>query len=142
MTTSTQLQNALAFITHMDNRDYPAMAATMSPKFTHRFLPVSLGGFGMPVRSKEQFLQHVKDLESVFEQFNFQPPLEVIEGKDVVILHLTTDGKTKTGKPYTNEYMFTFRFEPDSKGKQIISVKEFMDSQYVQIMLAGEKEAA
>lgn len=109
MTTSTQLQNALAFITHMDNRDYPAMAGTMSPNFTHRFLPASLGGFGMPVRSKEQFLQHVKDLESVFERFNvcafgrmftygslminvgtvqFQPPLEVIEGKDVVILHV------------------------------------------------------
>lgn len=54
---------------------------------------------------------------------------------------MTSDGKMKSGKPYTNEYMLTFRFEPASEGARIVSVKEFMDSQYVQTMLAGEKEA-
>lgn len=46
------------------------MASIMSPEFTHRFLPASLEGFGKEVRSKDEFLQHVKDLEPVFERFN------------------------------------------------------------------------
>lgn len=58
------------------------------------------------------------------------------------VLHtqLVTDGRTRSGKPYTNEYMFTFRFEPGTG--QILSIKEFMDSDYVKRMLAGEAEAA
>jgi ketosteroid isomerase-like protein len=52
---------------------------------------------------------------------------------------MATDGKTRSGKPYNNEYIFTFRFNTDG---EILSVKEFMDTQYVQGILAGEKEAA
>jgi hypothetical protein len=70
MTISFKLQNAFDFITHLDNRNYGAMAATMAPDFTHRFLPATLHGFGMPVRSKEEFIQHVKNLEPVFERLN------------------------------------------------------------------------
>jgi hypothetical protein len=70
MTTSIHVQNALDFITHLDNRDWAAMGNIMAPDFTHRFLPATLRGFGMPVRSKKQFIQHVKDLEPVFEHLN------------------------------------------------------------------------
>jgi len=60
MTTSIYVQNALDFITHLDNRDWAAMGNIMAPDFTHHFLPATLCSFGMPVRSKEQFIQHVK----------------------------------------------------------------------------------
>lgn len=39
-----------------------------------------------------------------------------------------------SGKPYKNEYMFTFRFD----GEKIASIKEFMDSKYVTYVLEGE----
>ena len=52
---------------------------------------------------------------------------------------MVSDGKTRSGKPYNNEYMFMFQF--DAEGK-ILSVKEFLDSHYVLDILAGEKDAA
>jgi ketosteroid isomerase-like protein len=42
-----------------------------------------------------------------------------------------------SGKPYKNEYMFTFRFD----GEKIASIKEFMDSKYVTHVLEGEAKA-
>jgi len=42
-----------------------------------------------------------------------------------------------SGKPYNNEYMFTFRFD----GEKIASIKEFMDSKYVTQVLEGEAKA-
>jgi len=133
MTTSNQLQNALAFLSHMENRDYIAMATTMSSDFTHRALPASLG---LLTRDKEQFLKRAKSFENVFERLNFQI-LEAIQGKDVVVIHMTSDGKMKSGQQYKNEYMFIFRFEPE--GERILNVKEFFDSQYyVKVMLGGQ----
>jgi len=65
-----QRQNALAFIAHTDDRDYHALGDLLADSFTHRFLPASMGGFGMAVRSKQEFLDYVKGLESFFERFN------------------------------------------------------------------------
>jgi hypothetical protein len=70
MTNSTHLQKALDFITELDNRNYTALAATMAPDFTHRFLPATLGGLGTPVRSKEEVIVFAKSLESIFERIN------------------------------------------------------------------------
>jgi hypothetical protein len=67
---SIHLQNALDFITKLDNRDYTALAATMAPDFTHRFLPATLGGLGKPVRNKEEVIEFAKGLESVLERIN------------------------------------------------------------------------
>ena len=50
---------------------------------------------------------------------------------------ILSHGKTVSGKPYNNEYMFTFRFD----GEKIASVKEFLDSKYVTHILEGEAEA-
>jgi len=136
---SIHLQNALDFITKLDNRDYTALAATMAPDCTHRFLPATLGGLGKPVRGKEELIEFAKGLESIFETINFQSPLEITETKDAVILHMASDGKTRSGKPYNNEYMYTFRFNAEGK---ILSVQEFLDSHYVLDILAGEKDAA
>ena len=111
MSVSLHLQTSLDFITHLDNRNYPAMAATMALDFTHRFLPATLQGFGKPTRDKEEFIQHVKNLEPVFEKLNvrlrflephcylfstdagsaalqYLPPLDIVESKDAVVLHV------------------------------------------------------
>ena len=56
-----------------------------------------------------------------------------------LIEQMVSDGKTRSGKPYNNEYIFTFRFNAEGK---ILSVKEFLDSHYVLDILAGEKNAA
>jgi ketosteroid isomerase-like protein len=52
---------------------------------------------------------------------------------------MVTDGKTRRGKPYNNEYQFTFRFNTEGK---ILSVKEFMDTHYVLGILADEQDTA
>jgi ketosteroid isomerase-like protein len=72
------------------------------------------------------------------------------KGQDVVVLHVRefssivngtlsflANGETVSGKPYNNEYMFTFRFH----GEKIAIVKEFMDSKYVTDVLKGEAKA-
>ena len=52
---------------------------------------------------------------------------------------MVTDGKTRSGKAYNNEYIFTFRFSADGR---IRNVAEFMDTHYVRGILAGEAGAA
>jgi ketosteroid isomerase-like protein len=52
---------------------------------------------------------------------------------------MVTDGKTRSGKAYNNEYMFTFRFNANG---EIRNVQEFMDTHYVRGILAGEAGAA
>ena len=75
MTSSPHLQKALDFVIELDNRNYTALAATMAPDFTHRFLPATLGGLGTPERSKEEVIVFAKGLESIFD---FGAYLEVL----------------------------------------------------------------
>jgi hypothetical protein len=120
---SLHLQTSLDFIAHLDNRNYPAMADTMAPDFTHRFLPATLQGFGKPTRDKEEFIQHVKNLEPVFEKLNvlfhllephyipfiatdegsaavqYLPPLDIVESKDAVVLHVCIKAMPCCGPP-------------------------------------------
>ena len=56
-----------------------------------------------------------------------------------LIEQMVSDGKMRSGKPYNNEYVFTFRFNGEGK---IVSIKEFLDSHYVIDILAGEKNVA
>ncbi|KAJ7799445.1 hypothetical protein B0H14DRAFT_3787894 [Mycena olivaceomarginata] len=115
-TSLLQLERAQAFISALSNFDCDTITPILSPEFTHRIFPLSLGG----------------ERESCAEQRRFQTPLDTIQAQDVVIFHLLADGKTKNGKEYKNEYMFTIRFD----GEQIHGVREFMDSQYVTAALA------
>jgi len=55
-----------------------------------------------------------------------------------MIFQFLADGKTVSGRPYKNEYMFTFRF----RGEKIASIKEFMDSKYVTEALKVEAKAS
>ncbi|KAJ7908374.1 hypothetical protein B0H13DRAFT_1878729 [Mycena leptocephala] len=125
-TSLLQLERAQAFISALSNFDCDTITPILSPEFTHRIFPLSLGERESCTEqrrvsgSAEKRGQH--DNESKY----------IIQAQDVVIFHLLADGKTKNGKKYKNEYMFTIRFD----GEQIHGVREFMDSQYVTAALA------
>ncbi|KAJ7638104.1 hypothetical protein B0H17DRAFT_1339441 [Mycena rosella] len=131
-TSLLQLERAQAFISALSNFDGDTITPILSPEFTHRIFPLSLGGNGKAVRNKDEFLDLLRSVSSMITSLNFQTPLDIIQAQDVVIFHLLADGKTKNGKEYKNEYMFTIRFD----GEQIHDVREFMDSQYVTAALA------
>jgi len=107
--------------------------------------------FNVSVKKAELLLRRYSNLIFQLEE------KDVIQGQDVVVLHvsklfflffsvsilvnglfqLLADGKTVSGRPYKNEYMFTFRF----RGEKIASIKEFMDSKYVTEALEAEAKA-
>lgn len=45
---------------------------------------------------------------------------------ELTVLQVKSDGISKSGKKYNNEYMLTFHFA----GEKIVSMKEFTDSKY------------
>ncbi|KAJ6450293.1 hypothetical protein C8R45DRAFT_1114206 [Mycena sanguinolenta] len=109
--------------------DCDTITPLLSPEFTHRLFPLSLG---RNVRNKDEFLDVMRSVSSMITNLNFQTPLDIIQAQDVVIFHLLADGKTKNDKEFKNEYVFTIRFD----GEQIHDVREFMDSQYFTAALA------
>ncbi|KAJ7111128.1 hypothetical protein C8R43DRAFT_1139145 [Mycena crocata] len=124
-----QLENALAFLTSLNALDWATLGDLMSPEFKHQYFPASIiPPDGKETRGKDEFLAVLKyNFLTVFEKVTFlAPPLDVIHGTDAVVFHLTSDGISKSGKQYNNEYMITFHFN----GEKIIKLKEFVDSKY------------
>jgi hypothetical protein len=66
----TQLQRARDFISALGAYQYDSFANLLSEDFTHRFLPTTLNGLGMPVRNTQEFLDLVKAVELSIEEFN------------------------------------------------------------------------
>jgi len=62
----TQLQCAREFISTLGAYQYDSLANLLSENFTHRFLPTSLNGIGMPVRG----VHHLKEVKLAIEEFN------------------------------------------------------------------------
>jgi hypothetical protein len=104
---AVQLQHARDFVASIGGREYDLLASLMADGFTHRFFPVSLNGMGMPVRNAQEFVDHVREVSVAIAEFNvsylyaFSSRLEVnrcrryqlqekdvIQGKDVVVLHV------------------------------------------------------
>ncbi|KAJ6481145.1 hypothetical protein C8R45DRAFT_1004635 [Mycena sanguinolenta] len=52
--------------------------------------------------------------------------MEAIQGSDAVVFHVKSDGMSKSGKKYNNEYILIFRFAEE----KIVHMKEFPDSKY------------
>lgn len=67
---ATQLQHAREFISELGAYQYDSLANLLSEGFTHRFLPLSLNGMGMPVRNTQEFLDHLKEVKLAIEEFN------------------------------------------------------------------------
>ena len=66
----TQLQRAREFISTLGAYKYDSFAKLLSEDFTHRFLPTSLNGLGIPVRNTQEFLDLVKEVRLSIEEFN------------------------------------------------------------------------
>jgi hypothetical protein len=65
-----QLQRAREFISALGAYQYDSLANLLSQGFTHRFLPTSLNGMGMPVRNTQEFVDHLKEVKLAIEEFN------------------------------------------------------------------------
>ncbi|KAK7024814.1 hypothetical protein R3P38DRAFT_3532605 [Favolaschia claudopus] len=113
------------------------MADLLASDFTQEFFPASLPApGGKSRRNKEELLEFftaARGPEGIFESLLFAPPSDVVQGKDVVILHLKSEGTTKDGKKFNNEYMFTLRFS----GEKIVYMGEFVDSKAVADFFPG-----
>ncbi|KAJ7796130.1 hypothetical protein B0H13DRAFT_2266655 [Mycena leptocephala] len=125
---TTQLENAHAFLSHLNTLNFDALADLLAPDFTHEYFPESLTlPGGKAKRGKEEMLELFKHAWlTVFEYITLLKPIDVIQGSDAVVFHVKSDGMSKSGKKYNNEYMFTFRFA----GEKIVYMKEFVDSKY------------
>ncbi|KAJ7708323.1 hypothetical protein B0H17DRAFT_1032204 [Mycena rosella] len=123
-----QLENAHAFLTHLNALNWVPLAELLSPEFKHQYLPASIiPPDGKEMRGKKDFIEILKsNLVGLFDKVTYGPPLDVIHGTDKVVFHLKSDGKSKSGKDYNNEFMITFHFD----GEQIIKLNEFVDSKY------------
>ncbi|KAJ7098197.1 hypothetical protein C8R43DRAFT_1048819 [Mycena crocata] len=124
-----QLENAHAFMAHLTAPNWDAMEALLSPEFKHQYFPPSFqhGGENKNVRGKEEYVELMKSsIFKTFERLTFTAPLDVVHGSNKVAVHIRSDGTTKSGKQYNNEYMFTFHFE----GEKITRINEFVDSKY------------
>ncbi|KAJ7212346.1 hypothetical protein C8J57DRAFT_1539198 [Mycena rebaudengoi] len=131
MTSAVQLEKAQAFISALRDLDADAMAAFLSPDFSRRIFPLSLGGLGKVVRDKAEFLDFAAGVKELVPRLNLQAPMSSVQGQDAVVIHVSV-GQTTKGKPFNNEYIFTIRF----CGEQIYEIREFMDSKYVTAALA------
>ncbi|KAJ6551838.1 hypothetical protein B0H19DRAFT_1159125 [Mycena capillaripes] len=133
-----QLENAHAFLKHLNALDWASLGELMSPDFKHQAFPSNLSPpDGKETRGKEEFIEFMKFiLLTVFEKVTYLTPLDVIHGSDAVVFHLKTDGISKSGKKYNNEYMFTFHFF----GDKIIKLNEFVDSKYTSAYFAALSE--
>ncbi|KAJ6629391.1 hypothetical protein B0H10DRAFT_1986956 [Mycena sp. CBHHK59/15] len=144
-----QLENAYAFLTHLNALDFDALGELMAPHFTHQYFPGMINPLdGKERRGKESShpllgppdqmvsLHSPNNLLSMFEKVTYGPPLDVIHGVDAVVFHLKSDGMSKLGKKYNNEYMVTFHFE----GKKMTSLQEYVDSKYSALYFASLRE--
>ncbi|KAJ7855217.1 hypothetical protein B0H13DRAFT_2578093 [Mycena leptocephala] len=123
-----QLENAHAFLSHLNTLNFDALADLLAPDFTHEYFPASLSlPGGKAKRGKEEMLELFRHAWlTVFEYITFLEPIDVIQGSDAVVFHVMSDGMSKSGKKYNNEYMLTFHFA----GEKIVCMKEFADSKY------------
>ncbi|KAF7370096.1 hypothetical protein MSAN_00639600 [Mycena sanguinolenta] len=124
-----QLANAHAFLSHLNTLDFDGVAELLAPNFTFEYgfaASLDLPG-GKAKRGKQETLELYKHAWlTVFDYITLLPPIEVIQGSDAVVFHVKSDGMSKSGKKYNNEYMLTFRFA----GEQIVYMKEFPDTKY------------
>ncbi|KAF8987997.1 hypothetical protein BDQ17DRAFT_1374445 [Cyathus striatus] len=123
----TNRDRVLAFWRYVDEHNHAALSEVMTDDFTLTFLPSSLGGFGIPVRNKEQSITFLCGLPDKGVASLRIKPTEWVETGDTVVGHYHATGELVDGSPYKNEYMGIFRFR-DGK---MVYMKEFMDSKYI-----------
>ncbi|KAL7415909.1 hypothetical protein BDY24DRAFT_412837 [Mrakia frigida] len=124
---------AISFVRCMNESDYTTMELLLHQDFLYRPWPSSISmkdeKGGMLRIGKEEFMKQGKEVwDEVVEKLgvNIEEPVNVVEGKDTIVLQLNSDGLMKSGEELKLEYCLIFRFKDD----KIISYDEWMDSAY------------
>ncbi|KAJ7616092.1 hypothetical protein FB45DRAFT_873366 [Roridomyces roridus] len=138
-----QLANTHAFFDTLNAQNLNAFADLLALNLKHEYFPATFApADGQAKRDKEGLLRLIKDdcqrdlngqpvvIDWTLE---FSPPLDIIQGVDAVVFYVKGTGMSKWGKPYNNEYIFTFRFEAE----KICGIREFVDSKYAAEYFAG-----
>lgn len=125
---SQLLQTALRVINGYQNWDLDAIFAPRAENCTQQVLPASLT---RPPLSNSQYREYLAN--GVVPHFkNFQlNVVDIVEDTkhSKVVMHAQSQADTAIG-PYVNEYMILLQMTDDHK--QVISIKEFVDSLYSQ----------
>ncbi|KDQ10953.1 hypothetical protein BOTBODRAFT_35726 [Botryobasidium botryosum FD-172 SS1] len=130
---SPRLQAALDWLHAFDKRDIAALNNIVTDSFTHQTLPISLG---QEVVGKEAFSKHVEGLSAQFADFE-TTETDVIEGPQKIFILAKSTSTSKSGAPFTHEYGVIFSFD----GEKISSIKEYVDSLYIQRFFTAEQLA-
>lgn len=104
---ANQLENAYAFLTHLNALAWDPLAQLMAPEFKHQYFPASMiPPGGKDTRGKEEFVDLLKynwltvfakgptvsistmSHTFIYESVQFQTPLDVIHGVDAVVFHV------------------------------------------------------
>ncbi|KAJ7035171.1 hypothetical protein C8F04DRAFT_1182581 [Mycena alexandri] len=145
-----QLENAHAFLKHLNALEWGPLGNLLAPDFKHQYFPATIvPPGGKDTRGKAEFMhlfQH--SWIHVFEK--------ITVGAHLILLNSTVidnaavwgtigcdtrreqsripHGMSKSGKKYNNEYMLTFHFE----GEKITKMNEFVDSAYSAAFFTAE----
>ncbi|KAJ7653094.1 hypothetical protein DFH06DRAFT_1330497 [Mycena polygramma] len=133
-----QLENANAFLKHLNAQDWVSLRALLADDFKHQYMPSTINPpDGKEDRGPDELVATLRFyMENMFNKITYGPPLDVIHGADKVVFHLKSAGSSKSGKPYNNEYMITFHFV----GEKIVRLNEFVDSKYSAAFFAGLRD--
>ncbi|KAJ7207345.1 hypothetical protein C8J57DRAFT_1734173 [Mycena rebaudengoi] len=112
----------------VNRKDIEGLSAFLADDYAMQVLPASLG---LPPMNKEQFLQAVSRMSTLFPNLTFHEPEEVIVADNVIVVHMKADGSNDAAT-YSNEYMYIFRLNADGK---VVSVKEFLDAKAVEKLM-------
>lgn len=108
--------------------DIDAILAPRAPDCTQRVYPARLN---RPAFTNERYREFfTNNVQPHFEDFRFEV-LDVVEDErnNKVVIHArSSSAQTTIGEEYKNEYMFLLRMTEDHK--QIVEIKEFIDSGY------------
>ncbi|KAF8989118.1 hypothetical protein BDQ17DRAFT_1547670 [Cyathus striatus] len=84
---TTNRDRVLAFWRYIDEHNHAALSDLLADDFTMMFLPSSLGGFGIPVRNKEQSITFLCEMPEKGVASLRLKPTEWVETEDAVVAH-------------------------------------------------------
>ncbi|KAL4247159.1 hypothetical protein ABKN59_001380 [Abortiporus biennis] len=133
-TSSPQLQVALSWLESFVRKDFNKVASLVSESYAQKIMPRSMGIENL-VFSKAQSLGLIQILLGSVDTESHTltgTVHERVEVGDTVILHVTTDGTSVTGNPYTGDFIFWFEVKKEEDGQyRVVALKEFLDSKFM-----------
>ena len=119
------------------DRFFPAMFANDAETLAELFaediawqLPPSIAERFGEVRGRQSVLDFLTGAGGTFFEpgsFRLETHMKIVEGDSAAVI-AQMEGRTASGKPYRNEYAFSFRFQEE----HICEVRELLDTAHFQ----------